>query len=151
MSLTFRPFAAGDRAAFERMAQLFYAPPAVLHYPPAEIMFGVFDDVLDGAHRLHGYLFEQDGAPIGYAIVSLKYETEVGGDAAWIEELYVDKAARGQGVGTAFFAFLTQALHGRIKRIRLEVGAENDAAKRLYARLGFTPLDYEQLVLDRDF
>ena len=151
MSLTFRPFAAGDRPAFERMVQLFYAPPAVLHFPPAQVMFGVFDAVLSGEHRLLGYLIEADGQPVGYAIVSLKFETEVGGDAAWIEELYVDEPARGQGAGTAFFAFLTEELRGRIKRLRLEVGAENEGAKRLYARLGFTPLDYEQLVIDREF
>ncbi|MBR2730992.1 MAG: GNAT family N-acetyltransferase, partial [Clostridia bacterium] len=65
--------------------------------------------------------------------------------------LYVDEPARGQGAGIAFFAFLTEELRGRIKRLRLEVGAENEGAKRLYARLGFTPLDYEQLVIDREF
>ncbi|MBQ6267714.1 MAG: GNAT family N-acetyltransferase [Clostridia bacterium] len=151
MSLAFRPFAAGDRAAFARMARQFYAPPAVLHAPPEHIMLGVFDDVLGGGRRLLGYLFEDNGQPVGYAVVSLKYETEVGGDAAWIEELFVDEAARGQGAGTAFFAFLARELHGKIRRIRLEVGAENADARRLYTRLGFVPLAYEQLVLDRDF
>lgn len=151
MNVTFRPFAPADRPAFERMVQQFYAPPAVLHFPPAAVMFGVFDAVLAGRQRLFGYLFEADGQAIGYAIVSLKYETEVGGDAAWIEELFVDAAQRGQGVGSAFIAYLTRALHGQIRRLRLEVGAENEDAKRLYARLGFAPLGYEQLVIDRDF
>lgn len=151
MTLAFRPFAAADRAEFERMVQLFYAPPAVLHFPPAEVMFGVFDAVLAGRQRLYGYLLEADGQAAGYAIVSLKFETEVGGDAAWIEELYVDEARRGQGIGSAFLAYLAQEMHGKIRRIRLEVGAENAGAKRLYARLGFQPLGYEQLVIDRDF
>ena len=50
-----------------------------------------------------------------------------------------------------FFSFLEDELKGKIKRIRLEVGDENDGAKRLYERLGFEPLDYKQMVIDKDF
>ena len=76
---------------------------------------------------------------------------EVGGMAAWIEELYIDEAFRNHGIGSKFFSFLSEELCGKIKRIRLEVGDENDGAKRLYERLGFEFLDYKQMVIDKNF
>ena len=69
--------------------------------------------------------------PAGYAMVSLKFETEVGGLAAWIEELFVEEEFRSKGIGRSFFRFLADEFKGKIKRIRLEVGDENDGAKKL--------------------
>ena len=71
--------------------------------------------------------------------------------AAWIEELYVDSDFRGLGIGSRFFDFLKDEFKGKIKRLRLEVGDENEGAKKLYERLGFEFLDYRQMVIDRDF
>lgn len=151
MKIVFRYFKPDDRAEFFRMVKKFYAPPAVLHFPSDEVMLSCFDASLENPEHIKGIMFEADGAVAGYAIVSMKFETEVGGMAAWIEELYVDDEFRGLGIGSEFFSFLKDELNGKIKRIRLEVGDENDGAKRLYERLGFEPLDYKQMVIDKDF
>ena len=151
MKINFRKFTENDRDLFFSMVKKFYAPPAVLHFPSDEVMLSSFDAALDIPELVKGYIFECDGKAAGYAVVSMKFETEVGGMAAWIEELFVEEEFRSKGVGSAFFEQLKSELSGKIKRIRLEVGDENDGAKQLYKRLGFEMLDYRQMVIDKDF
>lgn len=151
MNITFRNFVKDDRDTFFGMVKKFYAPPAVLHFPSDEVMLSAFDAAIDMPQYVKGYLFECDGKPAGYAMVSLKFETEVGGIAAWIEELFVEEEFRGKGIGTEFFEFLKKEHSGKIRRIRLEAGEDNLDAIRLYKRLGFEFLDYRQMVIDKDF
>lgn len=151
MNLVIRPFIETDRNAFFTMVKKFYAPPAVLHFPSDEVMMSSFDASLGMPEFVKGYMFEYGGKTAGYAIVSMKFETEVGGIAAWIEELFVEEEFRNCGIGTGFFDFLKNEFKGKIKRIRLEVGDENDGAKKLYERLGFEFLDYKQMVIDKNF
>lgn len=151
MKTVFRYFTPDDRAEFFRMVKKFYAPPAVLHFPSDEVMLSSFDASIVMPELVKGIMFEVDGSAAGYAVVSMKFETEVGGMAAWIEELFVDDKFRSRGIGTEFFEFLKNELKGKIKRIRLEVGDENGDAKRLYQKLGFEFLDYKQMVIDKEF
>ena len=151
MEITFRNFVKEDRESFFVMVKKFYAPPAVLHFPSDEVMLSAFDAAIEMPEFVKGYLFECDGKPAGYAMVSLKFETEVGGLAAWIEELFVEEEFRGKGIGSRFFEFLAEEFKGKIKRIRLEAGEDNLDAIRLYKRLGFEFLDYRQMVIDKDF
>lgn len=151
MNITFRKFTEYDKDLFFSMVKKFYAPPAVLHFPSDEVMMSSFYAALDIPELVKGYIFEYDGAPAGYAIVSMKFETEVGGMAAWIEELFVEEKFRSQGIGRKFFEYLSDDLKGKIKRIRLEVGDDNEGAKKLYKNIGFEFLDYKQMVIDKDF
>lgn len=151
MNIEFRRFRPEDKDKFFVMVKKFYAPPAVLHFPPDDVMLSAFDATIEIPDLVRGYIFECDGKPAGYSIVSMKFETEVGGMAAWIEELFVEDEFRGLGIGHRFFEFLSEELKGKIKRLRLEVGDENDGAKRLYENLGFEFLDYRQMVIDKQF
>lgn len=151
MNVNFREFTPQDRDAFYIMVKKFYAPPAVLHFPSDEVMLSCFDEACKKNGLVLGYMFESEEKPAGYAIISLKFETEVGGIAAWVEELFVEKEFRSKGIGKEFFAYLQNELKGKIKRLRLEVGADNDSAIRLYEKLGFEFLDYRQMVIDKDF
>lgn len=151
MNITFRKFNKNDAEIFFTMVKKFYAPPAVLHFPTDEVMMSSFYAALDIPELVKGYMFEYGGSPAGYAIVSMKFETEVGGMAAWIEELFVEEEFRSKGIGKKFFGFLSDELKGKIKRIRLEVGDDNEGAKKLYSNIGFEYLDYKQMVIDKDF
>ena len=151
MDISFRKFNRNDKDIFYGMVKKFYAPPAVLHFPSDEVMLSAFDAAVDMPEYVRGYLMECDGKPAGYAMVSLKFETEVGGIAAWIEELFVEEEFRGCGIGSRFFEFLAEEFKGKIKRLRLEVGEENLDAIRLYKRLGFEFLDYRQMTIDKEF
>ena len=151
MNIEFRRFRPEDKDKFFVMVKKFYAPPAVLHFPPDDVMLSAFDATIEIPDLVRGYIFECDGKPAGFSIVSMKFETEVGGMAAWIEELFVEDEFRGLGIGHRIFEFLSEELKGKIKRLRLEVGDENDGAKRLYENLGFEFLDYRQMVIDKQF
>ena len=62
----------------------------------------------------------------------------------------LDRAFRGRGLGAQFFAWLRAEYGQSARRFRLELTPGNEGAARLYARLGFTPLDYRQMILDAD-
>ncbi len=151
MKTVFRLFEPTDRNEFFRMVKKFYSPPATIHTPPDSVMLSCFDASFEIPEFVKGIIFEKEGETAGYAIVSLKFETEVGGMAAWIEELYVEEGFRSQGIGKEFFDYLKSEMQGKIKRIRLEVGEDNQGAIKLYKSLGFEFLDYRQMVLDRNF
>ena len=151
MNINFRRFTENDKDVFFPMVKKFYAPPAVLHFPSDEVMMSAFYASFEIPELVKGYMFEYDDSPAGYAIVSMKFETEVGGMAAWIEELFVEEKYRSKGIGKNFFRFLAEEEKGKIKRIRLEVGDDNEGAKKLYENIGFEFLDYKQMVIDKDF
>jgi ribosomal protein S18 acetylase RimI-like enzyme len=57
---------------------------------------------------------------------------------AWIEDVVVDEAARGLGVGEALnLAALEEARRHGAKYVSLSSRPSRDAANRLYQRLGF--------------
>jgi ribosomal protein S18 acetylase RimI-like enzyme len=61
------------------------------------------------------------------------------GQRAWIEDVVVDEAARGQGVGEALSnAMLDRARELGCITVDLTSRPSREAANRLYARLGFT-------------
>ncbi|HWP65355.1 MAG TPA: GNAT family N-acetyltransferase [Candidatus Limnocylindria bacterium] len=108
--------------------------------PGAEIA-GVVDLLLERPHRGR-LLLAWDGArPVGVAAVSFGFPLEHGGRGAWLEELYVEPAARGRGTGTRLLeAALEEASRGGAVAIDLEVERGHEAVERLYERHGFVPL-----------
>jgi ribosomal protein S18 acetylase RimI-like enzyme len=79
---------------------------------------------------------DDDGTIVGMStLVTFRIPTAM---RAWIEDVTVDEAARGQGVGAA----LTQAMVDRArelgcKTVDLTSRPRREAANRLYQRLGF--------------
>jgi GNAT superfamily N-acetyltransferase len=73
----------------------------------------------------------------GYAVVTWGWSIEIGGLDVVLDELYV--RTRGRGAGSAAVAAIEADCRARgVKRIFLETERRNEAARRLYARLGFT-------------
>ncbi|MBK5331066.1 MAG: GNAT family N-acetyltransferase [Ilumatobacteraceae bacterium] len=61
---------------------------------------------------------------------------------AWIEDVVVDEAARGHGVGEALnFAAIEEARRHRAKAVSLTSRPSREAANRLYQRIGFSARD----------
>ncbi|MFR5112285.1 MAG: GNAT family N-acetyltransferase [[Clostridium] leptum] len=73
----------------------------------------------------------------------------VRGKTLMIEEIYLKESCRGKGFGRQFFRWLFQE-YPQVKRFRLEVTKANAGAAKLYASLGFVPLEYNQMILDRE-
>ena len=94
------------------------------------------------------FVLTEDGKTVGFAYITEYYACEVGGRCLMFEELYLKEATRGKGYGTRFFDEIMKA-KPEVRRFRLEVTRSNEKAVRLYERLGFTFLDYDQMILDR--
>jgi ribosomal protein S18 acetylase RimI-like enzyme len=83
------------------------------------------------------WLVEQDGAAIGYAIVTFGYDLEFNGRDATLTELWIDPPARGGGAGRAAIELLAPELAARgVHALHLQVRPDNPAL-RLYQRAGF--------------
>ena len=75
-----------------------------------------------------------DGVDTGRVIVD---DT---GDAVHIVDVTVACAHRGRGIGTAVVRAVIAEADATARPVRLSVWCANQGARRLYARLGFTPL-----------
>jgi len=130
-----------------------------------EIVRTVTPEVLDAAHRLIPQLSKSapaltaeelseivegpattffvarvDGAIVGcLTLVVFRLPTGV---RAWIEDVVVDDAARGHGVGAALnLAAITLADEHGARTVDLTSRPSREAANRLYQRLGFVQRD----------
>lgn len=77
-----------------------------------------------------------DGAIVG--VLTLSTYPTLTGTKAWIDDVIVDEAARGHGVGESLNrAALDEARRRGIKSVDLTSRPSREAANRLYRRLGF--------------
>ena len=75
------------------------------------------------------------------------FSTEFGGECIWIEDVFIEKNFRGQGIGTQFMNFVKEKYHDKI--LRLETEHDNLKAVKLYKSCGFKELPYLELVLTK--
>jgi ribosomal protein S18 acetylase RimI-like enzyme len=89
-----------------------------------------------GTHVLVARL--EDGSIVGsLTLVVFRIPTAV---RAWIEDVVVDEAGRGQGVGEALNRFaLDLAAKAGARTVDLTSRPSREAANRLYQRIGFHP------------
>ena len=71
------------------------------HHLAAEVTEGAFARLTDPTSRLHGLVAERDGALVGLVHYQFHPSTWALRDYCYLEDLYVDPAARGHGVGRA--------------------------------------------------
>jgi ribosomal protein S18 acetylase RimI-like enzyme len=82
---------------------------------------------------------DDDGGTIAGSLTLVVFPIPTG-RRAWIEDVVVDEAARGAGVGAALNeAALEQARALGAKTVDLTSRPSREAANRLYRRLGFEP------------
>ncbi|AKM29941.1 GNAT family N-acetyltransferase [Pandoraea faecigallinarum] len=130
MSLTLRAATADDVAAihglmrelavFEKLLDIFEATPESVH----EALFG-------SAPAAECLMAEWEGKPVGYALYFHNFSTFLGRRGLYLEDVYVQPAMRGRGVG--------QKLLRRLARIAIE---------RNCARFEWTVLDWNQPAID---
>jgi len=86
------------------------------------------------------FVAERDGQVVGYVYAGIEPQSwkELREEAGFIHDVYVDSDARRCGVATALLEAAAAWLAGRgMPRIVLWTAAPNDAARRLFERLGF--------------
>jgi ribosomal-protein-alanine N-acetyltransferase len=94
---------------------------------------GVFRDELDAENRV--YLAAVEGEVVGFGGVMLV------GDEAHVTNLLVDPLWRRRGIGLdLMIALIEAALSDGARHLTLEVRSANEAARKLYSRLGLVPV-----------
>jgi diamine N-acetyltransferase len=84
------------------------------------------------------WIAERHGEPVGYLALTFGYSLEYRGPDAFIDELYVAPARRGQGLGRAALELAEAACRARgVGALHLEVERTNVRAEALYRRAGF--------------
>ena len=95
----------------------------------------VLADLIDGADTAL-FLARVDGAIVGS--LTLAFYRIPTGMKAWIEDVVVDDAARGHGIGRLLNeAALDEARRRGAKNVSLTSRPSREAANRLYQRIGF--------------
>jgi GNAT superfamily N-acetyltransferase len=125
-----------ELAEFEHLTHVFVATEADLA------------DALFGAHpAAEALVAVRGGALVGYALFFHNYSTFVGRRGLYLEDLYVQPAERGSGLGTRFLRHLAAlALERRCGRFEWTVLNWNQPAIDFYEKLGATVMPDWQIV-----
>lgn len=125
------------------MMRVFYASDAVFSNGSEEIFKSDIENCTNDSPYLAGYVFEDNGEILGYAMTAKSFSTEFGKPCVWLEDLYIRPEHQGKGIGTEFLGFLESEYQGCI--IRLEVEEENKKAVHTYEKCGFDVLPYMEM------
>ncbi|HEX7026454.1 MAG TPA: GNAT family N-acetyltransferase [Gammaproteobacteria bacterium] len=88
------------------------------------------------------WLILSSGQTVGYVAICFGYSIEFGGRDAFIDELYIVESARDKGIGTGVLERVkSEAARLGVLVLHLEVGLDNQRARRLYSRAGFESRD----------
>jgi GNAT superfamily N-acetyltransferase len=91
---------------------------------------------------LFGHVAEVDGAVVGCALWFLSYSTWQGSHGIYLEDLYVQPAHRGRGLGRGLLAALAaESCRRGFARLEWSVLDWNMTAIKFYESLGARPMD----------
>lgn len=132
-----------DAPEVMEMMRAFYSSEAVFTNGSDEIFTADIENCLNDNPYIEGYIFCDGENVLGYAMIAKSFSTEFGKPCIWIEDIYLKEEYRGIGIGRKFFDYITGKYEGHL--FRLEVEEENEGAKRLYEKCGFSVLPYMEM------
>ena len=102
-----------------------------------------FHAALFGAHPCaRAAVGERAGETVAFALWFTTFSTFTGRPGLWVEDVFVDPAHRGHGIGRALFALMAQrALAAGCARMEWSVLDWNAPAIAFYRALGAAPLE----------
>ncbi len=135
MSLTARRAQPGDTALLLALSRDFHEEDGSPLDAAAEATIA---HVAAGEPLAPAYLLEENGAAVGFFILTLGYSVENGGTDGFIDDIYLLPQVRGRGLGKQAVALaMEQARAIGIRALLLEVEAHNSRAYHLYRGMGF--------------
>ncbi len=145
-ALSLRPVRHVELPELLDMLRRFYVEDRILLDEP-RVRRGLEQLLVDAA--LGAVLFaEVERERVGYLVLGWCFSIEQGGRHVLVDELYLEPAARGRGLGGALLAAACDWARGQgAEAARLEVNRHNPRAKALYLRHGFRDDDRDILSL----
>jgi 8-oxo-dGTP pyrophosphatase MutT (NUDIX family)/GNAT superfamily N-acetyltransferase len=119
-----------DIAAVHLRSRAFALPTVPIAHDDADVRRWIADEVIG---RRDVTVAEVDGTIVGWMVLDGDR-----GSTGWIDQLYLDPAWIGRGLGDAFVAVAKQRHPGGLQLWTFEV---NEAAQRFYARHGFVAVE----------
>ena len=143
MDFVIRKFFKEDKKEVLDMMQEFYSSDAVSTNGSLEIFSNDFGTCISSSPFLEGYIFICGKEILGYGMIAKSFSTEFGKPCLWLEDLYIKKEYRGQGIVPDFIRQIESENPNTI--LRLEVEEENSHAIHVYNKCGFGKLPYAEL------
>lgn len=82
---------------------------------------------------------DEDSPPGGVVQLRFRHSLWTAAPDCWLEDLYVDPPARRRGAGDALVHLALEVARSRgARRVELDTSEDNEAARGLYARHGFS-------------
>lgn len=107
MSVEIRGAVASDAALIVKFVADLAAYEKLSHEAKASEA-DIVRDLFGADPKVFCEIAEVDGRPVGFALWFYTYSTFQGRYGIWLEDLYVDPAARGQGIGKALLQHLAR-------------------------------------------
>jgi len=107
MTLTIRPAVAADASTIIAFIKSLAAYEKLSHEAKASEA-DILRDLFGANPKAFCDIAEWDGAPAGFALWFYTYSTFQGRHGIWLEDLFVDPALRGKGIGKALLTHLAQ-------------------------------------------
>jgi GNAT superfamily N-acetyltransferase len=93
------------------------------------------------------WLIQAEARTVGYVVLTLKFGMEYGGWMACIDDLFVVRQNRNQGLSTATLLQVRDFCKDQgIRAMTVEVGYDNKPAQAVYRRLGLAEAQGRQLL-----
>ena len=132
---TVRPIDPADETAWRRL----FTDYGVFYHEsfPDSVLDGVWAWLCTPGHAVRALVATDDaGMVIGFAHVREQHDTFTAGTSLYLEDLYVDPAARGTGTATALIEAIRAEAHLRgLGPTRWITASDNLIAQRVYDRL----------------
>lgn len=144
-SVSLRRVLPAEVNALARLVRAYHASDGIdseLHALPPVLLPLLQDD-----DRGRVWFVEAAGNVVGYLAICFGYSIEFGGRDAFVDELYLEEAHRGRGIGTrALDLGIAEARLLGAKALHLEVETTNEPAQKLYRSRGFAPRERYRLM-----
>lgn len=88
------------------------------------------------------YIFKRNNIPVGYAILINYWCNGYGGNLVVIDEIFIRKEVRKQGIAKEFMEYLIKKYGKRCVAISLEVHPKNKNAQMVWKKLGMESEGY---------
>lgn len=101
-----------------------------------------------GARPLFRAVLACETRAVGMAIFYPDFSTHRGQPGVYVQDLFVDRPARGGGVGRGLLAAVMRVQDWGARYLTLGVSPDNTVATAFYARCGFRARGYRFMILD---